>query len=725
MLLSGYRPLSLREKGKRIVMQKAERVSVELGGKTITIETGKLAKQANGAVLVRCGEAVVLVTAVASKDARPGIDFFPLMVEYREKAYAAGKIPGGFFKREGKPGDHEVLVARLIDRPIRPLFAEGYTNEVQVIATILSVDQINNPDVLAMIGASAALSISDIPFLEPIGCVRVGRIDGKFIVNPELEQMKESDLNIVMAGTHDAVVMIEGEAKEVTEDVLVDAVVFGHEKIQKLVAVQRDLQQRIGKTKQTVKPKEEHSLTASVSMFTRDRIRSLHDESKSLSKEVYQERIDQLFEDTVEEFTEDTEEEFEEKSKAIAAIIHDTEKDVMRANILENGQRVDGRALNEIRQITCEVGLLPRTHGSAVFTRGETQALVVTTLGTASDEQRLDTLEGESTKRFMLHYNFPPFSVGEVKFLRGPGRREVGHGTLAERSLAQVLPSAETFPYTIRLVSDILESNGSSSMATVCGGTLALMEAGVPITSPVAGIAMGLISDGQNAVILSDIAGLEDHLGDMDLKVAGTDKGVTAIQMDLKICGITHEIFAKALQQARDGRLFILGKIQEAISAPREELSPHAPRIYVMKIEQDKIRTVIGPGGKVIRGIVEDTGVKIDIEDDGTINIAAVDQESAQKAITMIERLTEEVQEGKTYLGKVKTIVDFGAFVEVLPGTDGLVHISEIAEHRVKKVTDELAEGDEILVKVIGIDNRGKIKLSRKAVLRDKQQGKE
>ena len=486
----------------------------------------------------------------------------------------------------------------MIDRPIRPLFAEGYTNEVQVIATILSVDQVNSPDVLAMIGASAALSISSIPFLEPIGSVRVGRIDGKFVVNPDLEQIKESDLNIVMAGTHDAVVMIEGEAKEVAEDVLVDAVVFGHEEIQKLVAVQQDLQQRVGKAKQIVEPKEESSLKSLVSNFTRDRIRSLHDESKNLGKELYQERVDQLFEDTLEEFTEDAEEDLEGRSKEIAAIIHDTEKDVMRANILENGKRVDGRALDEIRQISCEVGLLPRTHGSAVFTRGETQALVVTTLGTAIDEQRLDTLEGESTKRFMLHYNFPPFSVGEVKFLRGPGRREIGHGTLAERSLAQVLPDAETFPYTIRLVSDILESNGSSSMATVCGGTLALMEAGVPITNPVAGIAMGLISDGKNAAILSDIAGLEDHLGDMDLKVAGTDKGVTAVQMDLKICGISHDIFAKALKQARDGRLFILGKIQDAISTPRTELSPHAPRIFVMKIHQDKIRTVIGPAEK-------------------------------------------------------------------------------------------------------------------------------
>ena len=707
-------------------MQKAETAQVELGGKIVSLETGRLAKQANGAVLMRCGDTVVLVTAVASKDVRQGIDFFPLMVEYREKAYAAGKIPGGFFKREGKPGDHEVLVARLIDRPIRPLFPDEYKNEVQIIATVLSVDGVNSPDVLGMIGASSALAVSDIPFLEPIGSVRVGRIGEEFVVNPSSEELEDSDLSVVIAGTADAVVMIEGEAKEVPESVLADAVVFGHEEIKKIVAMQIELQQRLGVKKQDVQAKEEaDSLSAQVAAFSKERVDRLYNEASSLGKEAYQEKIDQLFDETLEEFTDEEDEELAEKSKAIGRIIHDMEAEVMRANILEKGKRVDGRALNEIRPISCNVGELPRTHGSAVFTRGETQALVVTTLGTAADEQRLDTLEGESTKSFMLHYNFPPFSVGEARMLRGAGRREIGHGTLAERSLAQVLPDAKDFPYTIRIVSDILESNGSSSMATVCGGTLSLMDAGVPITRPVAGIAMGLIS-GENgaAAILSDIAGLEDHLGDMDLKVAGTSEGVTAIQMDLKVCGISHETFGKALEQAREGRLFILGKIDEAITTPREDLSPYAPRIFTMKIDPDKIRTVIGPGGKMIRSIVEESGAKIDIEDDGTISIASADQEAADKAIGMIERLVEEVQEGKIYLGKVRTIVDFGAFVEVLPGTDGLVHISELAEHRVKKVTDEVAEGDEILVKVIGIDKRGKIKLSRKAVLREEKEGK-
>ncbi len=707
-------------------MLKAETVQIDLDGKTLSIETGKIAKQANGAVLMRCQETVVLVTAVADKAPRENIDFFPMMVEYREKAYAAGKIPGGFFKREGRPSDHEVLTSRLIDRPIRPLFPEGYKNEVQIIATVLSVDMVNSPDILAMIGASTALTISDIPFAEPIGSVRVGRINGEFVLNPSYSLLEESELNIVMAGTHDAVAMIEGEAKEVSEQVLADAVAYGHQHIQKIIQGQRELQGRLGIAKQEVQSKDkESSLDQKISSFARDRIhRYVYEQGESVSKELYQKRIDQIFEDALEEFTEEEQEGFEGMSKTIAAIIHQTEKEMLRANILEKGIRADGRTLAEIRPISIEVGLLPRTHGSAIFTRGETQALVVATLGTSIDEQRLDNLEGETTKRFMLHYNFPPFSVGETKFLRGPGRREVGHGFLAERSLAQVLPDAADFPYTIRLVSDILESNGSSSMATVCGGVLALMDAGVPIKSPVAGIAMGLISENGKTAILSDIAGLEDHLGDMDLKVAGTEKGITAIQMDLKICGITHEIFFKGIEQAKEGRLFILQKINEAIRQPRTELSQYAPRIITLQIDTEKIGKVIGPGGKVIRGIVDETGAKIDIDDDGTIHVASSDEEAAQKAIKMIEDLTAEVEEGKIYLGKVKTIVDFGAFVEVLPGTDGLVHISEIADYRVKKVTDELAEGDEILVKVIGIDNRGKIKLSRKAVLREEERKK-
>jgi polyribonucleotide nucleotidyltransferase len=705
-------------------MHNAETVSVELEGKTISIETGKLAKQANGAVLVRCQDTAVLVAATAAKEAQKGMDFFPLMVEYREKSYAAGKIPGGFFKREGRPSEQEVLTSRLIDRPIRPLFAEGYTNEVQIIATVLSVDLVNSPDILAMIGASAALSVSDIPFVEPIGAVRVGRIDGNFVVNPEYAQLDNCDLNIVMAGTHEAVVMIEGEAKEVSEAVLTEAVAYGHQCIQKIVEMQQEIQQRLGVKKQEIKLEEtDNSLSEKVSSFAKDRIHHhLYAQGESIDKELYQERMDQIYEDALEEFTE--EETLEEMSKVISGIVHDTEKEILRTSILTKGKRLDGRSLTDIREITSEVGILPRTHGSAVFTRGETQALVVTTLGTSMDEQRLDNLEGESTKRFMLHYNFPPFSVGEVKFLRGPGRREIGHGFLAERALAQVIPASETFPYTIRVVSDILESNGSSSMATVCGGTLALMDAGVPITRPVSGIAMGLISENGQTAILSDIAGVEDHLGDMDLKVAGTDQGITAIQMDLKICGITHEIFSQALEQARQGRLYILDKIRETLAEPREELSPYAPRITTLQIDKDKIRNVIGPGGKIIRDIIEKTGVKIDIEDDGTVNVASADQEASNKAISMIERLVEEAEEGKTYLGTVKSVVDFGAFVEILPGTEGLLHISQIAQRRINKVSDELAEGDEILVKVLSIDDRGKIKLSRKAVLQDQERRK-
>ncbi len=702
----------------------ADTVQIDVAGKNITIETGKVAKQANGAVMMRCGETIVLVTAVAAKEGRPDIDFFPLMVEYREKAYAAGKIPGGFFKREGRLSDHEILTSRLIDRPIRPLFRKGFTNEVQIIATVLSADLVNSPDTLAMIGASAALTISDIPFLEPIGSVRVGRVDGEFVLNPAYDQLESSDLNIVMAGTYDAVVMIEGEAKEVPEQVLTDAVAYGHKHIQTIIAGQRELQKRLGVEKQDVQSTEEHAeMDTKIGRFARERIHHyLYEQGESIDKELYQEKMDQTFEDTLEEFTVEDQEDFEEMSKAIARIVHDTEKDILRANILEHGKRVDGRGLKDIRPISCEVGQLPRTHGSALFTRGETQALVVTTLGTSSDEQRLDNLEGESTKRFMLHYNFPPFSVGETKMMRGPGRREIGHGELAERSLAQVIPGVEAFPYTIRIVSDILESNGSSSMATVCGGTLALMDAGVPITRPVAGIAMGLIAEDGKAAILSDIAGIEDHLGDMDFKVAGTEQGITAIQMDLKICGISHDIFCEALEQAREGRMFILGKINEAIQTPRTELSEYAPRIITLQIDPEKIGSVIGPKGKVIRGIVEDTGAKVDIDDDGTVHVASADHDAAQKAIKMIESLVEEVEEGKIYMGKVKSVVDFGAFVEILPGTEGLLHISEIADYRVKQVSDELAEGDEVMVKVLNHDKRSnRIKLSRKAALKEEQ----
>ena len=695
------------------------KVQLDLEGRVLTLETGKVAKQANGAVWVQSGDTIVLVTAVSSKEPREGIDFFPLMVEYREKAYAAGKIPGGFIKREGKPSDREVLISRLIDRPVRPLFPEGYRNEVQIIATVLSVDQVNSPDILAIIGASAALTISDIPFLGPVGAVRVGRIDKKFIYNPPYKQLEKSDLNLVMAGTEDAVVMMEGDAREIPEEVLLEAIQFGHEKIKEIVKLQKDLASPLEVTKQEVVASEEENQTVAlrVSSFATDKIRQAIYVSESYPDKLeYQKEIKKIYEDVIAGFEE---EELETFSKVIKEAFHKTEKEVLRKAILEEGKRTDGRGPRDIRPITCEVGLLPRTHGSALFTRGQTQALVVATLGTSDDEQRLDDLQGEASKRFMLHYNFPPFCVGEVEFLRGPGRREIGHGYLAERALAPVIPGDEKFPYTIRIVSDILESNGSSSMATVSGSTLALMDAGVPIKAPVAGIAMGLIKEGDKIAILSDISGIEDHLGDMDFKVAGTRSGITAVQMDIKIKGITPEIFAQALAQAREGRLHILDKMLEVLPEPRKQLSPYAPRILTFYINKDKIRDVIGPGGKVIRGIVEETGVKIDIDDDGKINIFSTDEESANKALRIIQGIAQQVEEGKIYLGTVKRIVDYGAFVEILPGTDGLLHISQISDRHIRNVTDELQEGDEVLVKVLEVDKQGKIRLSRKAALRE------
>lgn len=696
------------------------KVQLDLEGKILTLETGRVAKQANGAVWVQSEDTIVLVTAVSTKQPREGVDFFPLMVEYREKAYAAGKIPGGFIKREGKPSDREVLVSRLIDRPIRPLFPEGYRNEVQIIATVLSVDPLNSPDILAILGASAALSISDIPFLGPVGAVRVGRIDQKFILNPPYKQLDKSEINLVMAGTEDAVVMMEGDAREVPEEILLEAIQFGHEKIQQIVKLQKDLAMQMGICKQEVSPVEEnHAITLKVSDFATDKIRqAIYVAENYPDKMEYQNQIRKIYEDTIAGFEE---EELETLALVIKEAFHKTEKEVLRKAILEEGKRTDGRGPKDIRPIACQVSLLPRTHGSALFTRGQTQALVVATLGTADDEQRLDDLQGEASKRFMLHYNFPPFCVGEVEFLRGPGRREIGHGYLAERALAPVIPTDAEFPYTVRIVSDILESNGSSSMATVCGGTLALMDAGVPIKAPVAGIAMGLIKEGEKIVILSDISGIEDHLGDMDFKVAGTRKGITALQMDIKIKGITKEIFAQALAQAREGRLYVLDKMSETLSEPKKQLSPHAPRILTFYINKDKIRDVIGPGGKVIRSIVEETGVKIDIDDDGKINIFSTDEESASRALRIIQGIAQQVEEGKIYLGTVKRIVEYGAFVEILPGTDGLLHISEIAERRVRNVTDELQEGDEVLVKVLGVDKQGKIRLSRKAALREQQ----
>jgi polyribonucleotide nucleotidyltransferase len=696
------------------------RVELDLEGRVLLLETGKVAKQANGAVWVQSGDTIVLVTAVASKEPREGIDFFPLMVEYREKAYAAGKIPGGFIKREGKPSDREVLISRLIDRPVRPLFPEGYRYEIQIIATVLSVDQINSPDILAIIGASAALTISDIPFMGPIGAVRIGRIDKKWVLNPPYKQLDKSDVNLVMAGTEDAVVMMEGDAREVPEEDMLEAIEFGQEKIKQIVKLQKDLAAQIPVTKQVVSPVEkDQSIALKVSSLAMDKIRqAVYLAERYPDKMEYQNQIKKIYEDTIAGFEE---EELEALSLEIKEAFHKTEREVLRKAVLEEGRRADGRGPKDIRPITCEVGLLPRTHGSALFTRGQTQALVVTTLGTAEDEQRLDDLQGEASKRFMLHYNFPPFCVGEVEFLRGPGRREIGHGYLAERALAPVIPSNEEFPYTIRIVSDILESNGSSSMATVCGGTLSLMDAGVPIKAPVAGIAMGLIKEGDKVVILSDISGIEDHLGDMDFKVAGTRKGITALQMDIKIKGITREIFTQALAQAREGRLYILDKMAETLAEPRKQLSRYAPRILTFYINKDKIRDVIGPGGKVIRSIVEETGVKIDIDDDGKINIFSADEESANKALRIIQGIAQQVEEGKIYLGTVKRIVDYGAFVEILPGTDGLLHISQISDRHIRTVTDELQEGDEVLVKVLEIDKQGKIRLSRKAALREQQ----
>ena len=688
-------------------------VEIDVKGKSLSLETGRFAKQADGSVIVRYGDTVVLATAVAKKEAREDIDFFPLTVDYQEKAYAAGKIPGGFFKREGRPSEKEVLTSRLIDRPIRPLFPDGFYSETQGIVSVLSFGEENISDILGIIGVSAALSISDIPFEGPVGAVRMGIIGDSFVINPDLQEIKECDYLLIVAGTEDAVLMVEGGGLEVSESVLLEALDLAHKEIKKVVDLQKDLVNAAGKTKRSVTPPQlDENLVASVSE------RSLEQIKKSLTipdKLIRQDALN----DILKEVIKDLNNEEENISKDIAFIFNKLEKDLVRNMILEQGVRVDGRKSDEIREISADIGFLPRAHGSALFVRGETQALAVVTLGTAEDQQRIDSLEGDSKKSFMLHYNFPPFSVGEVKFLRSAGRREIGHGNLAERAIKEVLPQKEEFPYTIRIVSDILESNGSSSMATVCGGILALMDAGVPIKSPVAGIAMGLIKEGEKTVVLTDILGLEDHLGDMDFKVTGTEAGITAFQMDVKISGVTHEIMEKALDQAKHGRLHILGKMKEILSSPREDLSAYAPRIFTMKIKPDKIRDVIGTGGKVIRGIVEQTGVKIDIDDSGTINIASIDEESARKAIESVEGIIAEAEVGTLYNGKIKRIVDFGAFVEILPGTEGLLHISQIAEERIAKVTDVLKEGEELLVKVIEVDKMGRVRLSRKEAIKD------
>jgi polyribonucleotide nucleotidyltransferase len=688
-----------------------EKLTMELGGRELSLETGKVAKQANGAVVVQYGDTVVLVTTVTDKREAEGLSFFPLTVEYREKSYAVGRIPGGFFKREGRPKENEVLSARLIDRPIRPLFPKGYQRETQVFCTILSSDQENNADIVGLVGASAALSISDIPFDGPVAAVRVGIIDDEFVLNPTFSQLEESTVDLVVAGSDKGIVMVEGGAREISEERLVEALSFAQKPLADLVNLQRTLVEKVGKEKITftpILPPED----------LKDRVETLADERlrEALQLTDRDQRRNALSE--VKEYVlGELEEEFPESESFIAGIMHDMERDIVREQILMRGVRLDGRAPDVVRPITCEIGFLPRTHGSALFTRGQTQSLGTVTLGTKMDEQKIEDLVGESWKSYMLHYNFPAYSVGEVRPFRGPGRREIGHGALAERALEPTMPSEETFPYTVRIVSDILESNGSSSMATVCSGSLALMDAGVPVRAPVAGVAMGMIKDDGALAILTDILGDEDHLGDMDLKVAGTRDGITACQMDLKISGIALGEIADALSRAKDARLQILNTMAEAIEGPREHLSPFAPRITIIKVDTSKIGGIIGPGGKTIRQITEETGAKIDIDDDGTVLIAAVDGECSSKAVEWIESLIQEPEVGETYTGKVKRITNFGAYVEILPGKDGLVHISQLEHHRVNKVEDVLQEGDTVTVKCIGIDDLGRVDLSRKALL--------
>jgi len=682
---------------------------IEVAGSDVSFESGKVAKQANGAVMVRQGDTMVLVTAVAARKGREGIDFFPLTVDYQEKTYAAGKIPGGFFKREGRLSDRETLASRLIDRPLRPLFPKGFTCETQIIATVMSSDNVNDPAILALTGASAALMISDIPFNGPVAAVRVARVNGKLVVNPTFPETDESDLDITMACSREAVVMVEGGAEEVAEEVMLEALELGFQAAQPFLDAQEKMAAEVGLGKrEVVAPEPNTDLIAVINEYFADRFDEGIKIADKLERQAYFSRLkDEIRERLAAgEIPDD----------GLGEVFEERLGQAIRLQISRTKTRIGGRKVDEIRDINCEVSFLPRAHGSALFTRGETQAVVTTTLGTSVDEQRIDSLRGNSFNPFMLHYNFPPYSVGETRFLRGPGRREIGHGTLARRALKAVLPEAEKFPYTIRIVSEVTESNGSSSMATVCGGALSLMDAGVPIKAPVAGIAMGLIQEGDEFIILSDILGDEDHVGDMDFKVAGTRKGITAIQMDIKVAGISREIMARALDQARAGRLHILDKMAEALAEPRDDISAYAPRILTIRIDPDKIRDVIGPGGKNIRAITEKSGAKIDIEDSGEIKIASVDGEASELAIALIRELTQEAEVGKVYLGKVQRIMDFGAFVEIFPGTDGLLHISQIAEERVRDVRDYLKEGDEVMVKVIEVDRQGKVRLSRKGV---------
>ena len=685
--------------------------SIELGGRTLTMEIGKIAKQANGAVLVRYGDTAVVVAATGTKTPREGVDFFPLTVDFEEKMYAVGKIPGGFIKREGRPAETAILTSRLIDRPIRPMFPEGYHNDVQIVATAVSVDPDNAPDIPAMIGASCALSISDIPFEGPIAGVRVGMIDGQYIINPTIEQAKVSRLNLAVAGTKDAILMVEAGAKEISEDEMLDAIWFGHEEIKKLVEWQEKIMAEVGKPKMEVPVYEPPAeLAAEIEAYGAEQLKAALMDANKLERE---ENVARIKAEIADAFME----KYPDNAKDVAYITQKLVKKIVRRTISVDKIRPDGRALDEVRPVTCEVGLLARPHGSALFTRGQTQILNVLALAPLSEAQTLDGLGEELTKRYIHHYNFPPYSVGETKPLRSPGRREIGHGALAERALLPVIPSEEEFPYAIRLVSETLESNGSSSMGSVCASTLSLMDAGVPIKAPVAGVAMGLVKDGDYFTILTDIQGLEDALGDMDFKVAGTKNGITAIQMDIKIDGINKEIFKQALAQAKRGREHIMGIMLDCISEPRKELSKYAPKITTIHVDPEKISKIIGPGGKTIKKIVEETGAKIDIEEDGRVYIAAVNSEEAAKAIDMINGITAEAEVGKVYTGKVTRLMAFGAFVEILPGKEGLVHISQLSTERVNKVEDVVSVGDEIVVKVTEIDQKGRINLSRKAVL--------
>jgi polyribonucleotide nucleotidyltransferase len=696
-----------------------QKLQIEFGGRPFSIETGKVAKQANGSVVVQYGETMVLVTAVSSEVKREGIDFLPLTVNYLEMTYAAGRIPGGFFKREGRPTDREILISRFIDRPLRPLFPKGFQNETQIIATVLSADSDHDPSILGMIGASTALYLSDIPFDVPIAGVKVGRIDGEYVLNPTPDELELSDIDLFVAGSEDAIIMVEGSAKEVKEEAVLEAILLGHQSLKSVIDLQKRLRDACGMKKMEFSsPQLAPALFEKTTAVAREKLPEAYRIREKLKR---REQLDEILNlALLESGAED-----EPSRKAVKKIFEEIDRKLKRKWILDKQERIDGRAFGEIRPISCEVGILPRTHGSALFTRGETQVLAVVTFGTSEDEQKINSLMGETYKSFMLHYNFPPFSTGEVSPLRSPSRREIGHGALAERAILPVLPGNDKFPYTIRIVSEVLESNGSSSMATVCGATLSLMDAGVPIKSPVAGIAMGLVLEEGGEAILSDILGDEDHIGDMDFKMAGSAEGVTAIQMDIKIKGISKEVLGRVLRQSREGRLFILEKMNETLPEPRKDLSRHAPRIVTLQVKQEKIRDIIGPGGKNIRSIVDQTGVKIDVEDSGIVKLASPNYESIEKAVQIIKKLTQEVEVGAVYTGTVKRIMGFGAIVEIFPGTDGLVHISQLADYHVKEVTDVLKEGDEVPVKVIDVDPQGRIRLSRKAALQETVHSKE